>query len=125
MRPVFLRRFINHFLVSKQTNKRLQRMSQSESKSKSPHVTPESRQTRPTKTPEVIHKPKPDLFQGVEKGESEGMEELDFQLDGEMSGQYLDFDGGRPTYESSEDEDDIPDDEVGHVVMLCKVSKIF
>ena len=99
-------------------------MSQSEGKPKSPHLTPtESRaRTVSTGTPEIKGaKPKPDL--GAFEGSDED-EELDFQLDAE-AGEELDFEGSnqRPTYDSSSDEDEteIPDDEVGHIVMIHKV----
>ena len=98
-------------------------MSQSEGKAKSPHVTPTESRARPTVssgTPEAKPKPKPDL--GAFEGSDED-EELDFQLDAE-AGEELDFEGAnRPTYDSSSDEDEteIPDEEVGHIVMIHKV----
>lgn len=102
-------------------------MSQSEGKYKS--VTPTESQERPTKGGNAGSgnsgnvRPVPELFQNDESSDDQ-REELGFQFDCEMDGDPVPYDGeNMPNYESSEDEDEskIPDDEVGHVVILCKV----
>jgi hypothetical protein len=93
----------------------LGRLSQSDQKS----VTPTESHGRPVKG-EI---PRPDLFE-ADESDDDGREELDFQLDNEMGGKQLN-DGNSPTYDSeSDDESIIPDDEIGHIVLIAKVKNL-